>query len=292
MNTTVDVEVSSQPSGEETTDKEDVNTIAVGDAPTLAEKSLLPTTSAQKSQLPASSTMMSLSSSRIHTLDHQDRDSINYWAPAAEYNGRIIFLSHNDGRPRITNIDGGPVRGKGKLKVGDWSNLADPASHETRHIILANIRRSAPDRVCPNCSYLLTHSCPDSKGQKHCEECCHVPTPNPTDTYGKLGRGHRMFMEALLSLANSPDKPREKLPDADRYRALTTATRYGYGLYGPRESEEACKNERTWNRLKEEDPELAWGLYKNLNGVQDAGLQINLICRRLVYFAPLCRSCQ
>ena len=93
--------------------------------------------------------------------------------------------------------------------------------------------------------------------------------PSPTVTYDNLRSGQQMFMEALHSLANSPDRPRETLPNANRYKALTTATRYGYGLYGPRESEEARKNERTWNRLKEEDPELAWGLYKNLNGVQD-----------------------
>ena len=111
------------------------------------------------------------------------------------------------------------------------------------------------------CSYLLAHSCPDFRGKKNCEECCHVTTPSPTATYNSLGRGHRMFMEALHSLANSPDRHREALSNTARYDALSTATRYGYGLYGPRGSEEALKNERTWARIEEEDPELAWGLY-------------------------------
>ena len=77
-----------------------------------------------------------------------------------------------------------------------------------------------------------------------------------------------MFMEALHSLVNTPDR-KGALSTATRYKALSTATEYGYNLYGPRGLEEALKNERTWARIKEEDPELAWGLYRNLNGVQD-----------------------
>ena len=194
-----------------------------------AKKSLPSTGSAMKSSpsdasakksLPSTApVVMTLSPSRIHTLDPQDWDGIDYWAPAAEYDGHIISLSWNDGRPRITNIDGGPLKGGGKLRLGDWSDLEDPAGHEALHIILANIRKSAPDRVCPSCSYLLVHNCPDFKGQKHCEECCHVPTPSLTVTYNDLGSGHRTSMEALHCLANT----------ADRKGTLYTATRLREG---------------------------------------------------------------
>ena len=52
--------------------------------------------------------------------------------------------------------------------------------------------------------------------------------------YNSLGRSHRMFMEALHSLASSTDTDRDTLSIATRYDTLSTATRYGYSLYGPR----------------------------------------------------------
>merc|ERR1719354_490123 len=59
--------------------------------------------------------------SRLPILAHRDPVSADYWGPSAELGGRIIYLSNKDGKPRITNINGGR-----KLRVGIWSHLDDP----------------------------------------------------------------------------------------------------------------------------------------------------------------------
>lgn len=193
--------------------------------------------------------------SKLHVLDPDDLDSIDYWASVTEDKGRIIFLSLKDGQPRVTNLVDAPGKGGGKLCVGDWSNLEDPVDHEARHIIIADIRKVAPHKVCHTCSYLLSHVCPDFRGHEHCAECCHVISAE--EAYNKLGRGHRIFMETLLTLTNSPGK--------DTFCSTNTT----YGLFGPHGSEEARRNERAWITIKREDPELAWALLKNLCGVND-----------------------
>ena len=63
------------------------------------------------------------------------------------------------------------------LRIEDWDQLEDPRGHQTRHVLLANIRREAPDRVCGLCSYSLitNHVCTLSiknSVAKHCDDCC------------------------------------------------------------------------------------------------------------------------
>ena len=69
----------------------------------------------------------------------------------------------------ITNIKDGRM-----LRVGIWHELEDPAGHEVRHVVLANLRKAAPDRVCQLCLYQLSHTCSltDFGAMKHCQECC------------------------------------------------------------------------------------------------------------------------
>ena len=95
----------------------------------------------------------------------------SYWTSvqAAEHNGRILDQCDRDGKPRITNIKDGRM-----LRVGIWHELEDPAGHEVRHVVLANLRKAAPDRVCQLCLYQLSHTCSltDFGAMKHCQECC------------------------------------------------------------------------------------------------------------------------
>ena len=63
------------------------------------------------------------------------------------------------------------------LRVGDWSKLDDPAEHQARQVVLANIRRANPDRACVLCSYHLAskHSCSLQTKEEivnHCKDCC------------------------------------------------------------------------------------------------------------------------
>ena len=57
------------------------------------------------------------------------------------------------------------------------TSLEDPRGHQARHVLLANIRRTAPDRVCSLCSYNLisNHNCSLPNRHtiaKHCVDCC------------------------------------------------------------------------------------------------------------------------
>ena len=78
-------------------------------------------------------------------------------------------MSAKDGKPRITNTNDGK-----KLQVGAWDSLNDPAYHKARHVILANLQKAAPERVCMLCYYSLLHDCPNYEFgiMLHCKDCC------------------------------------------------------------------------------------------------------------------------
>ena len=99
-------------------------------------------------------------------------DSYNFWSQYAKSSeGNIIRMSCIDGKPRVVNVD--VEDGKDDmLRVGDWTKLEDPTSHQARHVLIASLRRAAPDRVCQACSYMLQHSCPLPTNTKHCAQCC------------------------------------------------------------------------------------------------------------------------
>merc|ERR1712110_343499 len=96
------------------------------------------------------------------------------WYDKAEYRGKVIQQSIRDGKPRITNIQYGCS--SNKVRVGIWDHLDDPADHETRHAVLADLRKADPDRVCQLCSYLLRHKCSltDFGAPLHCKDCCNI----------------------------------------------------------------------------------------------------------------------
>jgi len=128
---------------------------------------LVPTTTSYSGS--ASSTQASYRS-RLPILAHRCPVSANYWGPSAEMRGRIIYQSNKDGKPRITNIKGGR-----KLRVGIWSDLDDPVAHERRHVVLANLRQAAPERLCTSCFYhpLQQHTCVlTTEYGEHCQDCC------------------------------------------------------------------------------------------------------------------------
>jgi len=133
-------------------------------------------TSGASSARVSSSTEQAQSSypSKLPILAYRDPNALNYWSQAAEYGGLIINQSDRDGKPRITNISEGHL--SRKLRVGVWSHLDDPAGHEARHVVLANLRKAAPDRVCQLCSYNLLHNCSltDFGATQHCSECCSI----------------------------------------------------------------------------------------------------------------------
>jgi len=112
--------------------------------------------------------------SKLPILAYRDPYATHYWSQSAEYGGHIINQSDRDGKPRITNVSDGHL--SRKLRVGVWSQLDDPAGHEARHVVLANLRKAAPDRVCQLCSYNLLHNCSltDFGATQHCKECCSV----------------------------------------------------------------------------------------------------------------------
>jgi len=118
---------------------------------------------------------------RLYTILDGDRSGpcggYDYWSEWAE--GKPLKLSRVDGEPRVVNLTGGTHHYGDMLRVGDWRHLADPTEHQARHIILANLRRAAPDRVCLLCSYNMAskHECRLPSRDKrilktHCKDCC------------------------------------------------------------------------------------------------------------------------
>jgi len=146
-------------------------------SPSVARcSSSIATTTPSSSARVSSSTEQAQSSypSKLPILTYRDPNAIHYWSQSAEYGGLVINQSNRDGKPRITNISEGHL--SRKLRVGVWSHLDDPAGHEARHVVLANLRKAAPDRVCQLCSYNLLHNCSltDFGATQHCSECCSV----------------------------------------------------------------------------------------------------------------------
>ncbi len=70
----------------------------------------------------------------------------DHWRKYAE--GKPIDQSQIDGVHRVVNLTGGNLHDGDMLRVGDWTVLEDPTNHQARQVILANIRRAAPDRAC------------------------------------------------------------------------------------------------------------------------------------------------
>ena len=108
-----------------------------------------------------------------------DSGGYDFWRNYAE--GKILDRSRIDGVPRVVNLTGNYLSNRhdgDMLRVGDWARLEDPAEHQARQVILANIRRADPDRACVLCSYHLAskHSCslpmtvPGTVN--HCKDCC------------------------------------------------------------------------------------------------------------------------
>lgn len=146
-------------------------------SPSVARcSSSITTTTPSSSARVSSSTEQAQSSypSKLPILAYRDPYAIHYWSQSAEYGGLIINQSDRDGKPRITNISDGHL--SRKLRVGVWSQLDDPAGHEARHVVLANLRKAAPDRVCRLCSYNILHNCSltDFGAAQHCKDCCKV----------------------------------------------------------------------------------------------------------------------
>ena len=127
--------------------------------------------------------------SKLPILAFRDPASTHYWSQTAEYNGKIINQSEKDGKPRVTNISDDR-----KLRVGLWRHLDDPHDHEARHLVLANLRKAAPDRVCPRCSYNLKHNCMYSQACGECQECC---DETQKLKYKKLEREYREALKRL-----------------------------------------------------------------------------------------------
>jgi len=107
--------------------------------------------------------------------DDSYHDAMGYWEKFAEE--KPFKTTWEDGKPRVVNVS--HVGGNDDmLRIGDWDQLEDPKGHQARHVLLANIRRESPDRVCPLCSYNLStnHVCsPSIKNQNdvanHCDDC-------------------------------------------------------------------------------------------------------------------------
>ena len=94
-------------------------------------------------------------------------EALDYWE---EYAEKIPFdRTLEDDKPRVVNLAGGSHEVYcDMLRIGNWDKLDNPSDHQARHVLLANIRRTAPDRFCESCSYEIQHSCPLSTVQKHC----------------------------------------------------------------------------------------------------------------------------
>ena len=104
-------------------------------------------------------------------------EALDYWENMKlweKYAEKIPFdRTLEDDKPRVVNLAGGSHDAHcDMLRIGNWDKLDDPSSHQARHVLLANIRRTDPDRFCESCSYEIQHSCPLSTVQKHCVLCC------------------------------------------------------------------------------------------------------------------------
>ena len=103
-------------------------------------------------------------------------EALDYWEKYAEE--RPFNRTLEDNKPRVVNLTGAIHEAQcDMLRIGDWDQLEDPSGHQARHVLLANIRRTAPDRVCGLCSYFLitNHDCSLSIKNtiaKHCDSCC------------------------------------------------------------------------------------------------------------------------
>ena len=105
--------------------------------------------------------------------DDARTDEELYWRQYCEE--KPWLSSWEDNKPRVVNLLHDHCCDM--LRLGDWDQLEDPRGHQARHILLANIRRTAPDRVCSLCSYNLitNHKCSLSSKNtiaKHCDDCC------------------------------------------------------------------------------------------------------------------------
>ena len=140
--------------------------------------------------------------SRLYTIVGRDDsydEAMVFWEKHAEE--KPFRRTWEDDKPRVVNLVSGTLFGIehkdncDMLKVGDWDQLEDPKGHQTRHVLLANIRRDAPDRVCGLCSYniVTNHNCfPSIKNSvaKHCDDCCRKLQLSYR-CYGEKGIGDR-----------------------------------------------------------------------------------------------------
>ena len=121
----------------------------------------------------------SIPHSSLYAIVGQDEDydsAFNHWEQFAEE--KPFKQTRKDDKPRIVNLTKGSYEGQDDmLRIGYWDQLKDPKGHQARHVLLANIRRASPDRVCGLCSYSLitNHKCSLSINNnvvKHCDDCC------------------------------------------------------------------------------------------------------------------------
>ena len=113
--------------------------------------------------------------SSLYALKHFKSSDYEYWSKVtlSQAELKILKKSRDDGKPRVVNVNADPCRDD-MLRVGVWDKLEDPTEYQRRHILIASLRRAAPDRVCQMCSYVLQHSCTLSNhtGIMHCAKCC------------------------------------------------------------------------------------------------------------------------
>ena len=111
--------------------------------------------------------------STLYGLKHFSNGDYDFWSEQSLNQTEVKALkkSQVDGKPRVVNVNADKHRDD-MLRVGIWTKLDDPSEHQRRHVLIASLRRSAPDRVCQVCSYMLQHSCSKHTGTKHCTTCC------------------------------------------------------------------------------------------------------------------------
>ena len=126
--------------------------------------------------------------SDIYALTHSSHGDYDYWSKHAstEAELRVLKKSQTDGKPRVVNVNVDKDRDD-MLRVGVWTKLPDPSDYQRRHVLIASLRRVAPDRVCQVCFYMLQHSCPLAKhtATKHCATCCEDVEPKVKNIFKK-----------------------------------------------------------------------------------------------------------